>query len=197
MMKASTQWIERVLYYRLLKMNRTNVFPHVTPKGWWECDMFATTKAGYWSEYEIKMSRSDFLNDFKKKMAVVNGRRRSSRFCNDHNTLNKHELLAAHDIMGPSYYWFCTPEGLVDISEVPEYAGLIEFPAPKTLKSSPHWSVYYQVRKKAPRLHGEKFSEDRDRKLAMQIPYRYQRAYFETVPKLKREIAELREKLKG
>lgn len=33
----------------------------------WECDFFAMSKSGYFMEVEVKVSRSDFFNDFKKE----------------------------------------------------------------------------------------------------------------------------------
>jgi hypothetical protein len=46
--------------------------PNYTPKDWWECDVFELTPAGYFREYEIKMTVADFRadaatrnNDFK------------------------------------------------------------------------------------------------------------------------------------
>lgn len=196
--KITTEWIERVLYRRLDKMGRKCIFPHVTPIGWWECDMFSMTGRGYWSEHEIKTSRGDYLNDFKKEMAILYGRRRSSRYCGQKgvDTLNKHELLAAGDPRGPSHFWFCMPEGMVDPSEVPDYAGIMTFPLPGSDNPSPHYMKYWRVERKAPRLHSEPFGEDREGKLHTQIPYRYQRAYFETVPKLRREIRELKRRLR-
>ena len=66
MEKVTTEWIERVLHARLTDSGRLNVLPRITPEGWWECDMFSTTKAGFWTEHEIKVSKADFKNDFTK-----------------------------------------------------------------------------------------------------------------------------------
>ncbi|MBQ6286242.1 MAG: hypothetical protein IJK73_01115 [Bacteroidales bacterium] len=83
----------------------------------WESDWLAKTKAGYWYEVEIKISVSDFKNDFKKR--------------------KKHEILRTgrcadywgrlHDEPRPNYFSYCVPEHLVEKVEplVPEYAGLI------------------------------------------------------------------------
>ncbi len=187
-----------MLYAQLSHLQRENVFPHITLNGWWECDMFCTTKAGYWHEFEIKVSRADFFKDFDKKMAMLRGRRRSSRFCGVKgvDTLHKHAMMEGGDERGPSYYWFCIPEGLVEESEIPDYAGLIEFPEPAGKKPSPYWRGYMNTVRKAPKLHKMKISQDRLEHLQRQIPYRYQAAYFEKIPKLLRQIDELKAKLK-
>lgn len=75
--------------------------------GPWECDILEITKAGYTYEYEVKISRNDFNVDFKKQ-------NRGSK---------KHDVLKAGDRV--NYFSFVVPEGLIDPSEVPEFAGLI------------------------------------------------------------------------
>jgi hypothetical protein len=197
MEKINTEWIERVLHARLMDMGRINVLPRITPENWWECDIFSTTKAGFWAEHEIKISRADFKSDFKKTAHFRNGkimRRKYARWNNVPESF-KHTMMAEGSPLAPNQFWICVPEGLVSIEEVPSYAGLVEFPLPKGKKPAPHWSGYMKITKKAPRLHNEKISDERLQKIARQVPYRFQRAYFETIPKLKRQIAELKGKL--
>ena len=64
--------------------------PNFTPVGWWECDIWSVTKAGYAVEHEIKLSVSDFHADAKKRDACT----------------NKHKLLAIGNARGPSRFWF-------------------------------------------------------------------------------------------
>lgn len=47
-------------------MARSFVIPNYTPSGWFESDIFELTKSGYFREYEIKMSLSDFRADAVK-----------------------------------------------------------------------------------------------------------------------------------
>jgi hypothetical protein len=41
--------------------------PNYTPDRWFECDMFAITKSGYFHEFEIKLTVDDFRQDSNKK----------------------------------------------------------------------------------------------------------------------------------
>jgi len=73
-----------------------------------EQDVLAVYHNGLVKEFEIKISRSDFLADFKNKK-------------------EKHNALKTgydHTII-PNYFCYVTPTGLVEPNEVPDYAGLI------------------------------------------------------------------------
>ena len=77
--------------------------------GYHECDVFKVNQSDYVFEYEIKISRSDFFADFKKG-----------------GEDNKHKkLLCGDGLYCPNRFFFVVPKGLVDASEVPDYAGLI------------------------------------------------------------------------
>lgn len=85
-------------------------------------DIFKLTKSGLVVEYEIKVSRADFKNDFSKSYEVYdfsNGGRRIV-------VKNKHVEMAAGrtDI---NRFFFVMPAGLVRLAEVPKHCGLIEF----------------------------------------------------------------------
>jgi len=64
----------------------------------WESDFISVSRAGVITEYEIKISRSDFLADRKKPRDVRQD--------------------------GPTYFWYVCPEGMIQPEEVPDYAGL-------------------------------------------------------------------------
>ncbi len=72
----------------------------------WECDVLTLNKSGYLSEFEVKISRSDFLAEKKKsgKWKLIEDR--AEWTC-------------------PNYFWYVCPEGLIKESEIPVYAGLI------------------------------------------------------------------------
>lgn len=71
-----------------------------------ETDFFGISKTGYAIEIEIKISKADFKNDFKK--------------------IKKHSNLADKSfVRKPNRFMYACPYGLIDASEVPEYAGLI------------------------------------------------------------------------
>jgi hypothetical protein len=136
----------------LVERYRVNfAMPNYTPRGWWECDVFEITKAGYFVEYEIKLSRSDFKADAlkqKEEWVPRNGwgfdRRPGQK---------KHELIPQGLPVGPSRFWFVTPQGLLDPKEVPPWAGLIEC---HMTNHSPPFAVRDAMVIKAPTLHRHK-----------------------------------------
>lgn len=97
------------------------------------CDFLYFTFSGYTVEVEIKISRSDFLADFKKP---------------------KHNLLKLkpkdYEKSVANRFYFAVPEGLITKEEVPDYAGLIYVKKYRC-----------EVVKKAPLNH--KFKHDRNR----------------------------------
>ena len=98
----------------------------------WESDFLCCTNSGFYYEYEIKISRSDFRADKKKKKKhlILEGKEEGKR---------------------PNYFYYAVPEGLLKTGDMPEYAGLVY------LRSS--WP-YVQVVKPAPKLHPAKWSDD-------------------------------------
>lgn len=128
-----------------------------TPQGWWECDIFELTKSGYFREYEVKLTRGDFLRDAKKAterwvpVDVPGKGRIFDRQVGD----TKHELLAAGSVKGPTRFWFVVPEGLVKLEEVPTWAGLIEV-TDSGDESSAYWRYRAGTVKEAPQLHKTK-----------------------------------------
>lgn len=150
----------------------------------WESDYLARTRAGYWYEVEIKISLSDFKNDFKKK--------------EKHETLRtgKHRDGWGNRIDGlrPNYFAYCVPEPLVSKVDplVPEYAGLFGV------------SEYgHLVRHKGvPRLHDQKITDDQ-LKLTEKFYYnwaeqvRKNREHEAIVKEFRREISFLKAEFKA
>lgn len=139
--------------------------PNFTPRDWWECDIWAVTKAGYVAEYEIKLSASDFWAD-----------RRKSRNRYDYSergivTENKHDRLSLRDSV-PSRFFFVVPEAIEDTvsSNLPDFAGLIV-----VRERYGRWGGL-RIKRFAPRLHKNKVA-DGEIPLAMKaIYYRYHEA---------------------
>lgn len=91
------------------------VVPNYTPTGWFECDVYGVTAAMHAVEFEIKVSRSDFLQDKEKTRG----------FWDQHKT--KHDILSENSEKGPRRFYFVVPEGLLKPEdEIPSFAGLIE-----------------------------------------------------------------------
>lgn len=68
-----------------------------------EMDVFSVTRAEKVYEFEVKISRSDYLADFKK--------------------VTKHRLLKEGKYWANKFI-YVVPEGLIQPEEVPDYAGL-------------------------------------------------------------------------
>lgn len=129
MFKHTEKTMQMALQAELNRRAHQNILPNVMVD-WGEADLLSTTRKGYLHEYEIKISRKDFYADFNK---------------------NKHAYLGIKDrVPGgrrtASCFWFATPDGLVDISEVPDYAGFITV----------HGEAGVVIRRRAPMLHRRK-----------------------------------------
>ena len=115
-------------------LNGLYVFSHT-----WESDFLALTKSGYLYEGEVKVSKSDFKADFKKK---------------DKHTLlqESYEIIEGLERkLRPHYFFYAVPEGLITEDEVPEYAGLVYM-----TEHFPYWKWV----KQAPLLHKDKFTDE-------------------------------------
>lgn len=130
--------------------------PRYTPAKWWECDLFELTPAGYFREYEVKLTRADFFADAKK-----GGYDHSIKIPRDDGwgfnpaTVKKHDLLTAGSTRGPVQFWFVTPAGILNLLDIPPWAGWIEI-----VLRNPGSNYSYFVEnelKAAPRLHKNKF----------------------------------------
>lgn len=133
----------------------------------WESDKLIETRSGLIYEFEIKVSKSDFKNDFKNKKdkhVILEG---TQEFLPCYTEIeNKYgdyykEHYKTSRYKKPNYFYYAVPEGLVEESEIPPYAGLI-YVVPDNFVSKDGkyiWSGYYIV-KQAPKIHGEKYSDD-------------------------------------
>lgn len=119
------------------RYRRSFVIPNYTPKGWWECDLFELTEAGYFNEYEVKLTVADFYADRKKCQSVPDGPA----------TLKWDRLREGK---GPSRFWFVLPSTLINAVAIPPFAGLI------AVKSNGGARLFAHELKQAPRLHRNK-----------------------------------------
>lgn len=114
----------------------------------WESDFFSVSESGYIYEFEIKISRGDFKDDFNK--------------------INKHQLLESTDpktvLKKPNKFFYAVPRGLLTSTVIPEYAGLLEIdPITKSVSTI----------KEAPFLHKEKGFESLKDILIDKFYFRY------------------------
>ena len=137
--------------------------PNYTPVGWWECDLLGVTKARMFVELEIKVSRSDFKADSKK---VQGGYGYQDGKFGKFPTSTKHERLALGDTKGPSRFFYVVPENLVEIEDVPEFAGLVF-----AIKHGTR--IVFRTVKQAPKLHHEKVQDRVVQHMASVFYWRY------------------------
>lgn len=103
--------------------------------GHYECDLYRINKAGYTTDYEIKISRSDFLMDFKKSHKefdlTPDGKHiyETKHIAGSNYSVRKYKDVKKHDFMQAgnhtNKFYFVCPKGLIDINELPAKYGLI------------------------------------------------------------------------
>ena len=148
----------------------------------WESDKLIWTKAGYIYEFEIKISRSDYMNDFRHKVEkhlLLNSAmpdestvaREADLFGNMLKEKRKRypqiTMEQAKDRMKPvgermpNYFYYAVPEGLLDADEVPPYAGLVYITTCKDgFEDQPDkWLHSIKIVRKAPQLHKTKYTD--------------------------------------
>lgn len=112
-------------------------FPLMVPNIYlwhWESDVLLMSRNNYATEFEIKLTHSDFLADAKKQ--------------------SKHWRLGNGELDGPTEFYYCCPEGIISVDELPDYAGLM-YVALDKYRHRPSWGLSrlcVTVIKKAKRL---------------------------------------------
>ena len=155
----------------------------------WESDKLIWTKSGYIYEFEIKVSRSDFRNDFKKKKEkhiILKGPTEEEAYmpsfyqsyewnkqlyqsieeCKARIKPGDRHLIASHK--RPNYFYYAVPEGMLQPEDVPDYAGLIWL-----LKDYRDVRCAYVIKKTAPALHKQKY-KDQEFNLAEKFYFNWQ-----------------------
>ena len=136
--KYSEESIQRALRHSFLSPSSVKYFTENLNVFDWESDVLKFTKSGYVYEFEIKISKADFKNDFKNK------KKKHSLF-EDKNLENKKT---------PNYFYYVVPKDMINVEDVPEYAGLI-YVFPHSIGAYRFIEI-----KKAPLLHKNKFDFD-------------------------------------
>lgn len=139
--------IQALLFEHLVAKGYHHIAPNCCAIGN-EADLLSVTGAGFLHEYEIKISRSDFKAD-KKKI------RKHKQYQNaSHGNTTKR----TRQQQIPSVFYYVVPAGLVDVSEVPPYAGFIEI-CTREHQGRKCQEHYLKTVKPAPRLHKEKTTD--------------------------------------
>ncbi len=133
--------------------------------GNWECDIYSLCRSGYSSEFEIKISRSDFFADFNKNF-------NSSRlFLREKTLVMKHDKIKSGE--RTNRFYFVVPESLITVSEVPDYAGLVYY--------KPEIKRFDKI-KEAPLLHRRKIilnEKDVLFDIAYSLHYKYWHLFYQ------------------
>ena len=135
----------------LMGWSRSGGYDIIIPNfylGRYEMDLFRLTPAGLITEYEIKISRSDYKADFFKERAGCD---------------NKHALMAGKKCACNRFY-FVVPKKMIQPDEVPLYAGLIYYKGKRG----------FEVVRNAPLIHKEKQPLTIYKDLAVSLSFREQ-----------------------
>lgn len=154
----------------------------------WESDKLIWTRSGYIYEFEIKISRADYKNDFKNKKEkhiILKGPTEQEKYMphfyqsyewNKQNYKSFEEYVSksgpeSNDLIAnrrkPNYFYYTVPEGLIRPEEVPEYAGLL------WIRMEDGHDGGIIIKKKAPMLHKTKY-KDAELNLAEKFWYNWQ-----------------------
>jgi hypothetical protein len=136
-------WLLQEKHHGIAIPNSTVLFP-------WEADIVSMTQAAFSHEFEIKVSRGDFLKDAKKR---------------------KHVSMSMYPFrynLTPNYFWYATCEGF-DI-EPPVHAGWV------IVKKTHSW-YKIDVKKEAPRLHTNKVPREKVETVARLLSFRLMNEY--------------------
>ena len=163
----------------------------------WESDKLLWTKAGYIYEFEIKISRADYKNDFKHKaekhLLLSSKMPKESEAVQQElfDNLLQHEQKRYPGITKeklhtypentklPNFFYYAVPDGMLEPDEVPPYAGLIYITTkkyPKYHRDDPDkWYHDIKIVRKAPQLHKTKYT-DAELNLSEKFYYNWQTA---------------------
>lgn len=139
----------------------------------YECDLLTISNRLYSTEYEIKMSKADFNNDFKKKTKKYNWQLHSTEILN-----RKHDLI--NEGKRTNRFYFVVNESLE--VDVPKYAGLITFKITE--------SIRFDRIKTAPRLHNDTVPDKTINHLVKNLSWRCYHLNFDKFKKSDKLITE-------
>jgi len=160
MSPINSEQISRAFISKRRKEVSRLLIPNFTPRyRWWECDIFELTKSGYFIEYEIKISMTDFATDRKKERAIT-WYKRWPWIAKEYE--RKHDLLSKGHRDGPIYFTFITPRFSSPSFCIPDFAGHI-------IAERINGAIVFQLAKRAPRLGGRKIGRPINRLISKAI----------------------------
>ena len=117
----------------------------------WEADILVINSEGFSHEIEIKLSKSDFRNDFKKSYVHP---ATGEKFL-------KHDKISCGDYMCNAFS-FLVPMGMISHDAVPEHCGIIEF-----YHNPDSWETEFFSIRKPKQIHGDSYWKLNDKDLFM------------------------------
>lgn len=140
-----------------------------------EADLLAIRKSGMCDEFEIKISRADFFNDAKKTVQYRSCEWDGidEQFLAENNDYiktgiiapwqkPKYESLVDGD-MTANYFWYVIKEGIVELDEIPDFAGVFFVDDNGELSRA----------RTAKRLHRNKLSYEERFRLCRKLGFRF------------------------
>jgi hypothetical protein len=125
--------IQLALYKKLHLAGHRIIIPNVS---WsflpWEADLISVMKSNYLNEFEIKLTKSDFQNDFKKRK--------------HYNLKNSKTYWNS-----PNYFWYIAPIKAIPIC-IPDYAGLMQI----EFVNRYEYGIIFREIRRPKRLHDRK-----------------------------------------
>lgn len=103
----------------------------------WEADLFLIDEQGFSHEIEIKLSKSDFKNDFKKCYTDAHT---GEKFL-------KHDKILSGDYVA-NFYSFLLPMGMIPHDKIPLHCGIIEF-----YHDEDHWETTFNTVRIPHKIH--------------------------------------------
>lgn len=178
------EYVIQDLIYKWLVGHHINIIPNLYLYQW-ESDMISVTKSGYVHEYEIKISKKDFYADFLKKekhQVLKDGYYEPSEYEKKHIEIARHNELNGLSnqyikkltsdnkikLNRPNYFWYVIPDGLIDLSKIPDYAGII-------ILSNEYEGIIHSFTKKGPLLHRQKIEKLQLQKIINSFQFKYWR----------------------
>ena len=107
----------------------------------WEADILIIDKEGFSHEIEIKLSKADFKNDFKKSYT---NEKSGEKFL-------KHDKIRSGDYVC-NHFSFLFPMGMVNSAEIPEHCGIIEF-----YHNPDSWETEFFIVRKPQKIHQDPY----------------------------------------
>lgn len=119
----------------------------------WEADILIIDEEGMSFEIEIKFSKADFKNDFKKQ---YQNQKTKEKFL-------KHDKISCGDYPC-NRFSFLLPQGMIEADTIPEHCGIIEF-----YHNPDSWETTFTVIRKPSIVHTDSFWKFFDKNLMLKM----------------------------